>query len=372
MKLEILTATAVTTLLLQCGGLSAKNKTSRNPDIIPVSIYGTDDRQDFFEADKFMRKFAESTVALFRAADLPLDETRQNYKIGGLTLKDKFNLDGSPRFGAQSAAAFCSGALVSDDTIITAGHCFKPHPAGAFCSRTKIAFGYAVTQEGQNPSALPAGEVYSCKEVLLQKFDENGADYALVRLDRKVKNHYPLAVSRQDVAQGAELAVIGYPSGLPVKIAKNGKVRRVDAEKGVFITDLDTFAGNSGSPVFNMKTMKIEGILARGDTDYLYASGDNSVADPQNPYLFTPGRPNVVGQDEGRGEDATLISQLQRYIAPTELERALDLIQAQKDRTSIHTAPVPAIYFPGSGQGVVQPAIYYPDPTPAPGEPISI
>ena len=36
-----------------------------------------------------------------------------------------------------------------------------------------------------------------------------------------------------------------------------------------FMTNLDTFGGNSGSPVYNAKTHKVEGILVRGERDYV-------------------------------------------------------------------------------------------------------
>jgi hypothetical protein len=373
MKLILLTFAVI---LSQCGGLFAESKGGRpqalaKAAIIPVSVYGADDRRDLFETDVFMRKLAESTVALFRVSDLAYDEKKKIYKLGGETLKDGHNLDDSQRFGSQPAAAFCSGALVGADTIITAGHCLKPYSPGVACEKIRIAFGYAVTREGQNPSELSGAEVYSCKQVLRQKSEVSGPDYALIKLDRKVKTHYPLAISRKDVSMDAALAVIGYPSGLPVKIAKNGHVRSVEAKKGYFVTDLDTFYGNSGSPVFNTKTMRIEGILVRGDTDYVYAEGEALVADPKKPELYPPGRVSVVDQDKGRGEDVTLISQLQKYIAPVELEKALDSLLKQKEEAGPRL--VPAVYFPGSGRPEgLQPAVYYPEPVPVPAAAIQI
>lgn len=36
-----------------------------------------------------------------------------------------------------------------------------------------------------------------------------------------------------------------------------------------FSTNLDTFSGNSGGPVFNAETYEVEGVLVRGEQDYI-------------------------------------------------------------------------------------------------------
>ena len=35
------------------------------------------------------------------------------------------------------------------------------------------------------------------------------------------------------------------------------------------MANLDTYGGNSGSPVFNAQNNKVEGILVRGETDFV-------------------------------------------------------------------------------------------------------
>ena len=62
--------------------------------------------------------------------------------------------------------------------------------------------------------------------------------------------------------------VIGHPIGLLKKMAGNASVRS-NSNPDYFIANLDTFGGNSGSPVFNADTHEVEGILVRGDTDFL-------------------------------------------------------------------------------------------------------
>lgn len=172
---------------------------------------------------------------------------------------------------------------------------------------------------------------------------------------------YPLAVSRKPAAVGTKVTAIGYPSGLPVKIAGNAKVRKVTSD-GYFVSDVDTFGGSSGGPVFNTATFKIEGVLVRGGVDYVY--GANAVEDPKSPYLQEPGEANVYPQDGGRGEDVTFSTVFQSMIPATEFEKALDK-QAQQKSYSSKPQVIPAVYAPGT-DGSVQPAVYTPPPASAP------
>ena len=139
---------------------------------------------------------------------------------------------------------------------------------------------------------FPLENVYSCKKILVSKYDPlEREDYALVKLDRAVFRRRPLRFRKKGkIADGASVIAIGHPSGLPTKIAGNAKVRQND-HPIFFNANLDTFAGNSGSPVFNKKTGLVEGILVRGDTDYV----------TENSCMVT----NRCKNEECRGEDVT-------------------------------------------------------------------
>jgi hypothetical protein len=89
--------------------------------------------------------------------------------------------------------------------------------------------------------------------------------------------------------------VIGHPVGLPTKFADGANVRNNNNES-FFVCNLDTYGGNSGSPVFNSSTHELEGILVRGETDFIVTENGcrKSNVCPQND-------PNFVC----RGEDCT-------------------------------------------------------------------
>ena len=70
---------------------------------------------------------------------------------------------------------------------------------------------------------------------------------------------------------GERLTVVGHPAGLPVTISGGAAVQR--HRPTFFSADLDTYQGNSGSPVFNSDRLRsgdlfVEGILVRGESDF--------------------------------------------------------------------------------------------------------
>ena len=229
-------------------------------------VYGDDDRLDMYQVtDPTWRAIADSTVALF--------ESRTVIPQGGQStllttpFGERMNLCTSEPFYDQGSGAFCSGSLVAPDLIMTAGHCINT----TSCSTTKIVFGFAANQPGATVDSAPTSEVYNCRNVVQHSLNaRTGLDYALIRLDRAVTNHRPLAINRDPstVTQGTQLVIIGHPSGLPTKVAGGAYVR--DASHPIFlVANTDSYGGNSGSAVFNAETGLIEGILVQGEEDFV-------------------------------------------------------------------------------------------------------
>lgn len=95
-------------------------------------------------------------------------------------------------------------------------------------------------------------------------------DWAVVELKESVlKNsdkqwYFPRLDLEKELTEGEELYMIGHPLGLPKKLTYGGKVVNPKATHKLFSTDLDSFAGNSGSPVFRVSNNKMVGILKGG------------------------------------------------------------------------------------------------------------
>ncbi len=150
-------------------------------------------------------------------------------------------------------------------------------------------------QNANSPVAtVSASQVYTPVAILGRQL-ANDLDYCVVRVDRAITapNAEPLDIRRSgSVSVGTPIGVIGHPAGLPMKVAfgPTTAVRSV-GPNGYFVANLDTYGGNSGSPVFNATTGLVEGILVRGETDYT-TNGDCFIS-------------NTVADNTGRGEDVS-------------------------------------------------------------------
>ena len=261
----------------------------------PKVIYGDDDRLELYNTtDSLHYELANSTAAMISNSSLETSADGETVNISGTPLVER-GICSSERFSKQTAAANCSGFLVAPDLIVTAGHCVRSNRG---CNRNKWVFDYALFAPGHNPNEVSSSSVYSCKEIV-ERSMSGSDDYALIRLEKDVEDRRPLTVRKTDkVSLGTELVVIGHPTGLPAKVA-NGAIVRENDHPVYFASNLDTYGGNSGSAVFDAETGVVEGILVRGETDYVYDRDQRCRVS------------NNCDDDGCRGEDVTRITNIQ-------------------------------------------------------------
>lgn len=232
-------------------------------------IYHYDSRVEANESiNPAFRELSNSTAAMIDLSHLDIQGDTVNFK-NVKSLTQLFNVCPTERFAEQPAIANCSGFLVGPDLLVTAGHCVIPKSKGGNqCETFAWVFDYK-TGEMKN-EGFSTDNVYRCKEVLEHELDSTmSKDYALIRLDRSVRDRQPLTFRTQgQVEMGTDLVMIGNPSGLPTKIADGATVRG-NTHPEFFKTDLDAFGGNSGSAVMDAQTGTVEGILVRGAKDYV-------------------------------------------------------------------------------------------------------
>ena len=253
------------------------------------SIYGFDRRKDFSDIrDPNILKVSDSVAGMFTLDHL--QQNAQGVRIVGPTLASAFNLCTGEAFEDQPVGAYCTAFVVGPDVIATAGHCVNQ------LANSRVVFGFRKSTNGIVRD-IPNSDVYKPIQIVARKEVNDGVDFALIRLERQVTNHAPLALHTDGkIGQGMGVYVVGYPSGLPLKVATDAYVSQVN-DNGYFVSNLDTFGGNSGSPVLSFSSNLVEGILVRGDTDYQRTG--------------TCARAFVCPSETGcRGEDSTLISAL--------------------------------------------------------------
>lgn len=199
----------------------------------------------------------------------PVDEG--GYAVDAETLERDAGVCPDVRFAGQPALAECTGTLIGDDLVLTAGHCVRSQ---ADCDAQAFVFGFA-TPDGESVPNLSEAQVFGCAELVAWE-ERNAArltlDHAIVRLDRAATPDFepaPLRLDDTPLAVGTPLALVGFPDGVPVKVDLGGVV--IDARSGArdyFVASVDAFGGNSGGGVF-LEDGTLAGLLVRGLQDYV-------------------------------------------------------------------------------------------------------
>ena len=231
-------------------------------------IYGDDDRVEYYQATAAQRGAADSVFVV-------VDTSELSCSGGDCTLLtvpyDDWFAEGlceDEAFRDQPTLGYCSAFLVGEDRIATAGHCVTSSECAhtAFVPRFRVDF-----EGGSAPTTIPEAEVLHCDSMVVRKYKRND-DYAVFTLTAPAVGLTPLCIRRSGtVAVGTDLVIIGHPYTLPQKIAGGAMVQ--SNAKNFFNANLDDYGGNSGSPVFDAETMEVQGILVRGNTDYVFDYG---------------------------------------------------------------------------------------------------
>jgi hypothetical protein len=250
-------------------------------DFNPRLIYGKDDRYEVneYKNEDFIEKAHSVAIRISkrRLSQNREDENSLNFPL--ITLKRAIpQLCTNERFYDQYSVGDCSGFLIGLSTLVTAGHCMMTE---VDCAKHFWVFDFKL-----GTTEFSKNNVYSCKKIITQKYiysDKEVSDYAVIELDREVTNRQPLSFRKFGrINFNTPLLVIGHPMGLPMKITDGARVTGMnDIEKehpfkswwlklNYFTANLDTYGGNSGSPVFNKDSGDVEGILVKGAEDFVF------------------------------------------------------------------------------------------------------
>ena len=235
-------------------------------------IFGEDDRKDIEKnsSGKIIEEFAQSIAIIVNTEIIKRTSSRNYKKVLFKKFKEQLDFCSEEPFINQPAPGWCSAFLVSNNVVATAGHCLTDENS---CENMAFIFEYTVQQASKN-SYIPSENIFRCKKIIKKEYSPfSSIDFALLELDKKIETRNPLKLNTDSpTSQNAEVFTLGHPNGLPLKIADNAYI--INNSDPIFFTaNLDTFRGNSGSPVFNKSTGKVEGMLVRGNQDFILDNG---------------------------------------------------------------------------------------------------
>lgn len=262
------------------------------------AIYGKDDRR--FVDSHSSQKINElsKSIALIVSED-SIDKKFFTSLINANVLTDStgINLCADEKFANHHSLNSCTGFLITPDLVVSAGHCFM---SPEDCASKKIIFNVRSGNEVDKGYKVFNSAIYECSEIVKNSFDaDNNQDFAVVRLKRKVFGIRPLTLrTKGTISTADQVFMIGHPLGLPLVSTTDAFVNDI-SNPHFFKATLDSFEGNSGSPVFNSKTFEVEGILVRGEDDFVEDSTKKCYRD-QVYDQGTMGSPSLKGEGVSR------------------------------------------------------------------------
>lgn len=248
-------------------------------------VYGNDDREDMYNvSDAQMLEVSQATCLVVDESELT-NNGNGTYTLStsAWTTQSGLPICADERFLGQLQAGFCTGFLIGSDILATAGHCVS----ASDCGSTAFVFGFQQIDATTPPvTVISADNVYFCTSIVNQ-LQAGDIDHCVLKLDRDVVNRDPLPIRRTGVVSNTDpLFVVGHGIVLPMKAADGAEVKNANGATAWFQANLDTYGGNSGSPVFGINSGVVEGILVRGAPDFVNDGGcarSNAVPNTGNP-----------------------------------------------------------------------------------------
>jgi glutamyl endopeptidase len=190
-----------------------------NPDAVPItrgieSVIDTDERH----------QVTDTTVFPYRAiAFLLISSTGGSYS--------------------------CTGFFISEDTVATAGHCVHGTELGGWATSITV-------YPGRNGDTLPYGSATSTMLYAPQEWidsEDHRFDYGAIRIDSALgmtTGWLGYGVKLDEKLVKANVRIFGYPADKPFGTmwGTKRKIKGVAPEKLFY--KIDTFGGQSGSPVY--------------------------------------------------------------------------------------------------------------------------
>ncbi len=255
-------------LLSNCARVSTNSSLEQNKDSAGV-VYVSDSRKEITQiSDAKVLTNSKSNVALI--GNEYIHQNGNSVTLSGTPLTAQFNLCPGQKYAEQQSIANCTGILISPKYVLTAGHCLNEDT----CNNYKMVFDFKNDSQHFSPESenynIPAANLFSCKKIAARVSEPGWTkqDYTIIELDRPVTGRASVKFATRSLKEAAGIYTLGYPLGVALKYA-HGRIRE-DMNSNTYKAAIDTFAGNSGSPVYDEQTHTLIGLLSGGEGDMAY------------------------------------------------------------------------------------------------------
>ena len=246
-------------------------------------VYGTDGRQDEEDvSNSGWKNYGKSDVMLVFNSQLSYSWWWGGYYVAYGTQSQSYGTNvgcvNPFPFYNQKRYGFCSGTLIGDRYISTAGHCVCQMNVqyASQCDVSEISVIFGATKSDASDHFFDEDQVFALDSVVAAAYTYKSGmskDFAIVRLKEAVPTNIatpiPVRLTTRAIL-GERALLIGHPYGLPRKYdeAFVNYVHENECAFYVWNGPFDSFGGNSGSGVISTDTGELIGVLIEGGTDF--------------------------------------------------------------------------------------------------------
>lgn len=227
-----------------------------------AKVYPTQDMKDILsnQNSRRLEQISQATVALIRTDD---DNFLNPKKFG-----DIYKFCSEEKFLEQKLFSYCSGTLIAENKVLTAGHCIRDLKD---CDQIRIAFDYF---ENNDIDRIKSHEIMKCKKILSWSKPVSQiqfVDYAVIELEKPVVDRKPISLNLNSKVKD-HIYSMGHPLGLPMKLVQgflnedDHKINLFNLKSSFFKAHMSSHPGLSGSGVYN-QDLELSGILVRGESN---------------------------------------------------------------------------------------------------------
>ncbi len=235
------------------------NDCNNNPiSVLGKTVYGNDDTTKLSQ----IQSIHFPVFGLITKTDTT-SMSNDSIIIKSKTIKDRYHMCGDDSVETMPSLFSCSGFLIADNLLVTASHCVT-----GMNMQCKDLFWYNYFYD-QTLTTIKKTELIRCQKIL---YSDPENDLVIMKVQNN--NHQNVveigqcAIEQYNVK--TKIHAIGYPAGGPATKSNGSIIEVTDQPINFFRTDIDSFTGNSGSPVFDSETGRLVGMLVGGESDLIY------------------------------------------------------------------------------------------------------